>query len=63
MYTVKAAYAMRQENISGSIIEGKSADIVVLDKDPFALKPEKINSAQVMLTLVEGRQVYKHSHF
>ncbi len=33
MYTINGAYAMRQEERVGSLVEGKEADFVVLDKN------------------------------
>ena len=42
MYTVDAAYCSGEENLKGSIEEGKVADLTVLLEDPFAFAAEKI---------------------
>jgi len=37
---------------------GMLADFVVLSDDIFAIAPENIRSIQVMLTVVNGKEVY-----
>ena len=59
MYTINAAWAMHQEREIGSIEVGKAADLVVLDRDLFALPPSRIHEAKVVRTLKEGRTVYQ----
>jgi predicted amidohydrolase YtcJ len=58
MYTINAAYANHQERETGSIEVGKLADLVVLDRNLFAIPPEEIPRAQVMRTMLEGKTVY-----
>ncbi len=58
MYTRNAAYTMRLENLSGSIEVGKSADLIVLDRNLFEIPVTEINEAQVLLTLLHGIAVY-----
>ena len=57
-FTINAAYVNRLENTTGSIEVGKSADLIVLDQNLFALEPTQIANAHVLLTLLEGRAVY-----
>lgn len=57
-YTVGSAYAEYQENEKGSIVAGKLADLVLLDKDIFQIAPEEIKNAKVTLTMVGGKIVY-----
>lgn len=57
-YTIGSAYANFREKETGSVETGKSADLVVLDKNLFRIPPEQINEAKVLLTLFEGREVY-----
>lgn len=33
LYTINAAYAMRQEHVVGSLATGKDADFIVIDTD------------------------------
>jgi predicted amidohydrolase YtcJ len=59
MYTINAAYANHQERETGSIEVGKAADLVILDRNLFAIPPEQIHYAQVLRTILEGRTVYQ----
>jgi predicted amidohydrolase YtcJ len=58
MYTINAAYASFEDNIKGSITEGKLADMVVLSADPLKSSPEKIKDIRVEMTLIDGRVVW-----
>jgi hypothetical protein len=55
-FTINSAYANFLENTTGTIDPGKSADLVVLDKNLFELPADKIGTAKVILTLFEGRE-------
>lgn len=57
-YTAGAAWANRLEAETGSIEVGKAADLVVLSHDLFALPPDEIATASVLLTLIDGEIVY-----
>jgi predicted amidohydrolase YtcJ len=56
-YTAGSAY-VNQLDETGAIAAGYLADLVVLDRDPFAAPPGEIAAATVALTYVEGEQVY-----
>ena len=43
----------------GSIAPGKLADLVVLDRDIFALDPAELHEVQVEMTVFDGRVVYE----
>ena len=58
MYTVNAAYASFDENIKGSIEEGKLADLTVISRDPRTTPPNKIEDIKVKMTIVGGKMVY-----
>ncbi len=60
-YTIRAAYLDFTEKESGSIEAGKSADLIVLDRNLFEIPPSQIHEAKVLLTLLEGREVYRGS--
>ncbi|SDY48825.1 amidohydrolase [Tindallia californiensis] len=53
-YTVNAAYASYEENDKGSLTEGKLADMVLVDKDPFVVDPMELKDISVCMTMVGG---------
>ncbi len=56
--TRNGAYAARAERLSGAIIPGHAADLVVLDRNLFDTAPERIGETRVLLTLLGGRAVH-----
>ncbi|MEO5625984.1 MAG: amidohydrolase family protein, partial [Dokdonella sp.] len=57
-YCVDAAWALRLEHESGSISVGKSADLIVLERDLRDVDPMALHGVHVLLTLLEGTAVY-----
>jgi predicted amidohydrolase YtcJ len=57
-YTVNGAWVEFAEASKGTIETGKLADLVVLDRDIFAIPPEGIGEARVRLTVFDGRIVF-----
>ncbi|WOH36753.1 amidohydrolase [Thalassotalea fonticola] len=57
-YTLDAAYQLRLENSVGSIEVGKKADLVLLDKNLFAVDSYDIHKVVVLETILEGKTVY-----
>lgn len=57
MYTINAAFVMRQETTTGSLKVGKMADFVVIDQDPFKLNVD-IAKTKVLQTVVGGEEVW-----
>lgn len=57
--TINNAYASFEEGLKGSITPGKRADMVVLDRDIFAIPQEAIRDVAVHMTVVDGRIVYR----
>ncbi|MCR6660476.1 MAG: amidohydrolase [Asticcacaulis sp.] len=57
--TLNAAYSLRQDKDTGSLEAGKFADLIVLDRNLFLIKPEEIGDTKVLLTMVGGKVVYK----
>jgi predicted amidohydrolase YtcJ len=49
------------EDRTGSLTPGKYADLVLLDRDLFALPPARIKDARVDLTVLAGRVVYERT--
>ena len=43
----------------GSLVPGKDADIVVIDRNPLKVSPMKIENTKVLRTMVRGRTVYR----
>lgn len=57
-FTINAAYTNRLERTTGSLEAGKSADLIVLDRNLFAIPPTEIAKAHVLVTLLAGRAVH-----
>ncbi len=53
-YTIGSAYVNHLDDETGSIERGKLADLVVLDRDPFAHPAADIGSTGVLATYVQG---------
>jgi len=62
-YTNGGAYALGQEKETGSIEVGRSADLIVLDHNLFATPVEEIHRVKVLLTFLEGKEVYRAPSF
>jgi len=60
-YTINAAFAHRTERETGSLEPGKLGDIIVLDRNLFDMPVTEIHTVKVLLTLLEGREVYRDS--
>jgi len=57
-YTRNAAWLLGQDDITGSIETGKRADIVVLDRNIFALPPDELSEVGVDMTLLDGEIIH-----
>ncbi len=57
--TKNAAYQYFEEDIKGTIKEGKLADLVILDKNPLKVEPDDIRNIKVMETMKEGNTIFK----
>ncbi len=60
-FTYNGAYANFLENEIGSIEVGKQADIIVLDQNLFEIPANEIAKTKVLLTLVDGKEVFRDS--
>jgi predicted amidohydrolase YtcJ len=63
MYTVDPAYSTSEENIKGSIDEGKLADLTVLSRDPLAIAPNEISNITVEMTIMAGCIIFPKHKF
>ncbi len=58
LYTQNASYCGRENVLKGTIEEGKYADFIILDKDPFELSIENVKNINVLMTFVNGKLRY-----
>jgi predicted amidohydrolase YtcJ len=52
---VAPAWLSHDERVRGTLVPGRYADLVVLDRDPFACDPEELREVQVVATMLGGR--------
>lgn len=57
-YTLNAAKALRLDGQIGSLAPGKQADLIVLDRDVFAVSDAELFDTQVLQTYFAGKAVY-----
>ncbi len=62
-YTVSNAWAAGEEEEKGRIAPGLLADVVVLERDLFAIAPEQLKDVKTLLTVVGGRVVHAAGPF
>jgi predicted amidohydrolase YtcJ len=55
---VAPSWLSRDERNRGTLVPGRLADLVVLDRDPHACEPEELPEIQVVATMVAGRWVH-----
>ena len=58
-FTINQAYANFLDEETGSIETGKSADMIVVDKNILEIAPEDIGTAVVKKTVLMGKVVYE----
>ncbi len=57
-FTINAAYTNRLDKDTGSIEAGKSADLVVLDRNLFEIPASEMSDVKALVTLFEGKPVH-----
>ena len=62
-YTINGAYVNFEEQETGSIEVGKAADLIVLDRNLFEIPVHEIRHVKVLLTLLEGKEVFRDTSF
>ena len=58
-YTRNSARAMNMQDSIGTIAPGKSADLILLDRDVLTVSPEEMRDTKVLWTMVAGKTVYR----
>jgi predicted amidohydrolase YtcJ len=58
-YTRNSARAMNMQDSVGTIAPGKSADLILLDRDVLTVSPEEMRDTKVLWTMVAGKTVYR----
>ena len=56
--TVAPAWLAGDERRRGTLVPGRLADLLVLDRDPVACEPDELPSVEVVATMVGGRWVH-----
>jgi predicted amidohydrolase YtcJ len=59
MYTTNAAYVSFEEDIKGSISQGKLADMVVLSADPLKTPPQELKDIRAEMTIIGGKVAWE----
>lgn len=62
-YTINAAAAAWRSEDTGSLSPGKSADVIILDRDIFTCDVYDIGDTEVLLTLFRGKPVHAAGPF
>lgn len=58
-FTIDAAYSGHFDDVTGSLEPGKWADFIIVDQDPFKIKPEDLWRIRVIHTFVAGEHKYR----
>jgi hypothetical protein len=61
--TMNSSYELHQEQATGSLENGKFADLIVLDRNVLKIPAEEIAEVKVLQTVVGGRVVYEADGF
>ncbi len=62
-YTVNSAYGSFDEKQKGKLMPGFLADLVILSQDLFSIPTMDIHKTNVLLTVVDGKEVFKEAGF
>lgn len=56
-YTYNGAYATFEEGERGTLVIGKQADFIIMEKDPFRVEPTHLAELEVNSTFLLGKQI------
>lgn len=60
LFTVNASRHMGTEDSLGRLLPGMQADLIVLDRDPFATPSTELHKVSVKMTVIGGEIVWQH---
>ncbi|OXB17004.1 amidohydrolase [Flavobacterium reichenbachii] len=63
LYTSGSAWVSKEENVKGTLENGKYADFVILSEDYFTVPESKIKNLSAVLTVVGGTVVFADKEF
>jgi hypothetical protein len=55
---VAPAWISHDERVRGTLLPGRAADLVVLNRDPLSIEPDELPEVEVVATMVGGRWVH-----
>ncbi|MFB0564515.1 MAG: amidohydrolase [Candidatus Aminicenantaceae bacterium] len=58
-YTINNAYAAFEDNIRGSLEEGKLADITIFDRNLIDIPEDEILKTEVIYTIIDGKIIFE----
>ena len=58
LMTANAARQLGMGDRVGTIETGRQADLVVIDRDIFAIDPHQIHATRVLRTIIAGKEAY-----
>ncbi|MCG4256358.1 amidohydrolase [Acetobacter senegalensis] len=61
--TMNSAYELRQDSVTGSVEQGKIADLIILDRNITTIPVNEIGKTTVLMTMVGGKVVYSSGEF
>ena len=62
-FTLNGAKANYLETTTGSLKVGKSADLIVLNRNIVTATPSLIGSSKVLMTMFRGQEVFRDAQF
>lgn len=59
IFTINTAHALRLDEVTGSIEEGKFADMIALNHNLFEIPATEIHKTKIERTIIRGEVVYQ----